>query len=451
MKNILVVDDEKSIRDSLKIILEYEKYGVLLAKDGREALSVFEREAVDLVLLDIKMPGMDGLEVLQEMKRRDPTMAVVIVSGHGTITTAVEATKLGAFDFLEKPLDRDRLLLTVRNGLAQRKLTEENVSLRKRVAGQGRILGKSAAVGEILATIQKVGPTQARILITGENGTGKELVARAIHETSTRKDGPFIEVNCAAIPEELIESELFGHEKGSFTGAVDRRVGKFELADGGTLFLDEIGDMSLSAQAKVLRVLEEGKLQRVGGSKTIETDVRVLAATNKNLIEESQRNRFREDLYYRLNVVPIHLPPLRERAEDIPVLVEHFLQNACEQNTVPRKNIDPAALLMLQKYHWPGNVRELRNAIERMVILSAGETIGEVDVKGVLSGKGEGRGDLLTDAETFQDFKERAERLFLEQRLKANNWNITQTAQDLEMQRSNLYRKIEKYGLRPPD
>ncbi|MFQ6093032.1 MAG: sigma-54-dependent transcriptional regulator [bacterium] len=450
MKKILVVDDEKSIRDSLKIILEYEKYQVVLAADGREALAVLDGDMVDLVLLDIKMPGMDGLEVLQEIKRRDRQLVVVIISGHGTISTAVEATKLGAFDFLEKPLDRDRLLLTVRNGLAQKRLTEENIGLRKRIFTDERILGRSKQVQKILDTIRKVGPTQARILIVGENGTGKELVARAIHEHSPRRDGPFIEVNCAAIPEELIESELFGHEKGAFTGAVDRRIGKFELADGGTLFLDEIGDMSLAAQAKVLRVLEENRLQRIGGSETVRIDVRVLAATNKNLLEQTRQNRFREDLYYRLNVVPIFLPPLRERPEDIPLLVDHFLQEACAQNNVPHKEIGAGALQMLQRYHWPGNVRELRNAIERMVILSAGETIGEADVESVI-GRKEGRpSDLVAEAETFQDFKEQAERLFLEQRLKANNWNISQTAQELKMQRSNLYRKMDKYGLRPP-
>ena len=451
MKRILVVDDEKSIRDSLKLILEYEKYAVESAKDGTEALSLIEKDPVDLVLLDIKMPGMDGIEVLQEIKRRDLQQVVVIISGHGTISTAVEATKLGAFDFLEKPLDRDRLLLTIRNGLAQKRLTDENIHLRKRISGTNQILGGSNAIQQILGTIQKVGPTQARILITGENGTGKELVARAIHERSTRKDGSFIEVNCAAIPEELIESELFGHEKGAFTGAIDRRIGKFELADGGTLFLDEVGDMSLSAQAKVLRVLEENQLQRIGGSETIRIDVRVLAATNKDLLEETRQKRFREDLYYRLNVVPISLPSLRERPEDIPILVDHFLREACAQNNVPHKQIAPGALTMLQNYHWPGNIRELRNGIERMVILCSGETILEADVEHVLGGKEETPTDPLAEAKTFQDFKEQSEKLFLEQQLEANNWNISQTAVGLEMQRSNLYRKMEKYGLRPPE
>ena len=449
MKRILVVDDEKSIRDSLKVILEYEKYGVVLAASGQEALSVLDGDGIDLVLLDIKMPGMDGLEVLQEMKRRDPQTVVVIISGHGTISTAVEATKLGAYDFLEKPLARDRLLLTIRNGIAKRTLAEENIDLRKRIFRDSTILGRSEKIHHILETIQKVGSTQARVLIVGENGTGKELVARAIHEHSPRKDGPFIEVNCAAIPEELIESELFGHEKGAFTGAIDRRIGKFELADGGTLFLDEIGDMSLSAQAKVLRVLEENKLQRIGGSENIQIDVRVLAATNKNLLEETRHNRFREDLYYRLTVVPIYVPPLRERADDIPLLVAHFLKEACLQNSVPQKDIVPDALHMLQRYHWPGNVRELRNAIERMVILSSGESILKVDVENVIRGTGSGPTDFVTDAKTFQDFKEQAEKVFLERRLSANNWNITQTAVELKMQRSNLYRKMEKYGLRP--
>ena len=451
MKRILVVDDEKSIRDSLKIILEYEKYGVHCASNGREALSVLDGEGIDLVLLDIKMPGMDGLEVLQEIKRRDPRMAVVIISGHGTISTAVEATKLGAFDFLEKPLDRDRLLVTIRNGLAQKKLADENIDLKKRVSGGNRILGRSQAIQQILGTIRKVGPTQARILITGENGTGKELVARAIHENSPRVDGPFVEVNCAAIPNELIESELFGHEKGAFTGAIERRIGKFELADGGTIFLAEIGDMSLSAQAKVLRVLEENRLQRIGGSATIEIDVRVVAATNKNLMEEAQGNRFRDDLYYRLNVVPIHLPPLRDRIEDIPLLVDHFLREACVLNNMPNKEMAPDALNVFQRYHWPGNIRELRNAVERVVILSSGDTILEADIENVITGRGEKPTDITTEARTFQDFKEQAEKRFLEQRLRENNWNISQTALELKMQRSNLYRKMEKYGLRPPN
>ncbi|UCE20442.1 MAG: sigma-54-dependent Fis family transcriptional regulator [Gemmatimonadota bacterium] len=450
MSKILVVDDEQSIRDSLKIILEYEKYGVVLAADGQKALRALEGNDIDVVLLDIKMPGMDGLEVLQEIKQRDPHMAVVIISGHGTISTAVEATKLGAFDFLEKPLDRDRLLLTIRNGLAQRRLTDENIDLRKQISRHDEIIGRSRAIQEILATIQKVGPTQARILITGENGTGKELVAKAIHRSSPRKDGPFIEVNCAAIPTELIESELFGHEKGAFTGAVGRRIGKFELADGGTIFLDEIGDMSLSAQAKVLRVLEENRLQRIGGSQTIDIDVRVLAATNKDLLEEAGHKRFREDLYYRLNVVPLHLRPLRDRIEDIPLLVDHFLRQACEQNNVHPKAITPEALKVLQRHHWPGNIRELRNAVERVVILSAGETILEGDVEHVITGRG-GASDGVREAKTFQDFKEQAEKQFLMKRLRENSWNISQTAQDLKMQRSNLYRKMEKYGLHPLD
>jgi two-component system nitrogen regulation response regulator NtrX len=363
----------------------------------------------------------------------------------------VEATKLGAFDFLEKPLDRDRLLLTIRNGLAQKRLADENIDLRKQIFEHDEIIGHSQGIRTILGTIRKVGPTQARILITGENGTGKELVARAIHRNSPRADGPFIEVNCAAIPHELIESELFGHEKGAFTGAIERRIGKFELADGGTIFLDEIGDMSLSAQAKVLRVLEEGRLQRIGGSKTIDIDARVLAATNKDLLKEVRQNRFRDDLYYRLNVVPLHLPPLRERCEDIPLLVDHFLREACAQNNVGQKTIAPDALAEFRRYHWPGNIRELRNAVERVVILSSGETIGKRDVEDVITGGWEGRIEAGAEAKTFRDFKEQTEKHFLEQRLRQNQWNISQTAEELKMQRSNLYRKMEKYGLRPPE
>jgi DNA-binding NtrC family response regulator len=368
MTNILVVDDEVSIRATLKEILEYEKFNVDEAADGNEALQKVASKSYDLILCDIKMPKMDGIEVLKNiMKTTD--VPVVMISGHGTIDTAVEAIKLGAFDYIAKPLDLNRLLITIRNALDRSILITETKVLKKKISKNWEMIGESAEIKMVKDMIERVAPTDARVLITGENGTGKELVARWLHEKSNRANSTFIEVNCAAIPSELIESQLFGHEKGSFTSAIKQRKGDFELADGGTLFLDEIGDMSLSAQAKVLRALQENKITRVGGEKEISVNVRVIAATNKNLVEEIDRKNFREDLYHRLSVILIHVPPLHERKEDIPLLVKHFIQDICEGQGKPLMNVDDSAIAELQKIQWTGNIRELRNVIERLVIL----------------------------------------------------------------------------------
>jgi DNA-binding NtrC family response regulator len=447
MKTILVVDDEKSVRDSLKMVLEFESYEVLFAENGQEALKNLNQASVNLVLLDVKMAGMDGLEVLQRIRENNSDLPVIMISGHGTIDTAVEATKLGAFDFLPKPLDREKLLVTIRNALQQANLTEEFRKLRESVEGKWQILGESGKIKEILTVVERVAPTDVRVLITGENGTGKELVARAIQRYSKRATKPFVEVNCAAIPSELIESELFGHEKGSFTGATAQRIGKFEQADVGTLFLDEIGDMSLRAQAKVLRALEEGTIERVGGTKLISVDVRVIAATNKNLEEEIKKGNFRDDLYHRLRVIPIHVPPLRERRDDIPLLVKAFVDDVCMRNGMARKSVSEDALRTLSVMEWRGNVRELKNTVERLVILSPGSLIDlsllEASPK---SGGGEFE-DILTRGGSFQEFKERAEAAFVRRQLELHRWNISKTAEALGIQRSHLYTKMKRYGL----
>jgi len=450
LDHILVVDDEKGIQTSLRRILEYEGYEVSVASDGTEAIEQIRSGAHALVLLDIKMPGMDGIEVLGEAMRMRRDLVVIMISGHGTVSTAVEATKLGAFDFLEKPLDRDRLLLTVRNALQQRRLSMENLVYRETMDERYRIVGESKAIREILRTIEKVGPTHGRVLITGANGTGKELVARALHRASPRADRPFVEVNCAAIPEELIESELFGHEKGAFTGATSLRIGKFELANGGTLFLDEVGDMSLSAQSKVLRALELGEVARVGGSRTLKVDVRVFAATNKEIVREVREGRFREDLYYRLNVVPIHVPSLADRSEDIPILARYFMERYCTENGVSPRALSGDVLELFQSYEWPGNVRELRNTIERIVILSDSAEIGVADVPFFAGEDSAAASEELMGSGTFQEFKERAEKSFLQRKLEENDWSVSRTARRLGMQRSNIYKKIEKYGLARP-
>src|SRR6185436_15614438 len=448
--HVMVVDDEKGIRDALKQVLEYEQIQVQTCASGKEAARVYPDFKPHLVFLDVKMEGMDGLETLKKLRELDSQAQVVMISGHGTIQTAVEATQLGAYDFLEKPLDTDRILLTLRNALQHVVLVTENVRLKQEVRGQYEIVGESKAIQQVIETIEKVAPTPARVLITGENGTGKELVARAIHALSARASGPFVEVNCAAIPTELIESELFGHMKGSFTGAVADRPGKFEQADTGTLFLDEVGDMSLAAQAKVLRVLQDGVVTRIGGAKQISVDVRVLAATNKALEAEIAEGRFREDLFYRLNVVPSHVPPLRERREDIPSLVAHFIEVLTKREGVAPKAIAPEAVQRLQEMEWPGNVRELRNTIERLLILSGATKITADDVGrlvgGAKSGGEVGLGSLL-ECKTFEEFKHAAERAFLLGKLREYDWNVSETARGLDMPRSNLYKKIERYGL----
>jgi two-component system nitrogen regulation response regulator NtrX len=394
------------------------------------------------------MRGMDGLEVLAKLREKDQQAPVVMISGHGTIDTAVEATRRGAFDFLEKPLDTDRLLVTLRNVLQVRGLSDSVERLRSEIEQRHRIVGSSFQIRHVVERIERVAPTDARVLITGENGTGKELVARAIHTLSTRADARFVEVNCAAIPSELIESELFGHIKGSFTGAVADRAGKFEQADGGTLFLDEVGDMSLAAQAKVLRALEEGVVTRVGGAKPIKVDVRVVAATNKELASEIGAGRFREDLFYRLNVVPIQVPPLRERREDIPMLVQHFIV-LLSADRLPAKRFTPEAILRLEAMEWPGNVRELRNTVERLLILSTADAVRAEDVEQLVGGAAgaSGLSGELLAAETFGQFKETAERAFILQKLRENDWNVSETARKIEMPRSNLYKKIERFRL----
>jgi two-component system nitrogen regulation response regulator NtrX len=446
---ILVVDDEPGIRQALGQLLEYEGYEVRSAAGGPQGLAEYDAFRPHLVFLDVKMAGLDGLEVLRRLRERDPDATVVMISGHATIQTAVEATQLGAYDILEKPLDTDRVLVLLRNALAQRALSEENARLRETIEARYEIVGRSYAVRALLERIDRVAASPARVLITGENGTGKELVARAIHRGSPRARKPFVEVNCAAIPSELIESELFGHVKGSFTGAVADRAGKFEQADHGTLFLDEIGDMAPAAQAKVLRVLQDGVVTRIGGSKPVQVDVRVLAATNKDLEAEIAAGRFREDLYYRLNVVPIAVPALRERRDDIPLLAVHFLQQFAARDGLPARGITDEALARLAGLDWPGNVRELRNTMERLVILAAGPTIGPADVDRLVGRRPAEPAGLgaLVECTTFEEFKVAAERAFLLAKLRTFDWNVSETARALDMPRSNLYKKIERYGL----
>src|SRR5215213_8317958 len=372
---ILVIDDEAGIRDSMRMILEYEGYECLLAATGPEGLQMAEREAPDLVFLDIKMPAMDGIEVLERLKARSDAPPVVMISGHATVSTAVEATRKGAFDFIEKPLASDRVLLTVRHAVDQRRLREENVTLRRAAESRHEMVGESPALERVRDAIGRAAPTNATVLVLGESGSGKELVARAIHRNSLRSRERFVQVNCAAIPEELIESELFGHEKGSFTGATEKQIGKFEQADRGTIFLDEVGDMSPKTQAKVLRVLQEGEVERLGSARTIKVDVRVIAATNKDLEAEIEKGSFREDLYFRLNVIPIVVPPLRERREDIPLLVRHFAEMTAEEHNLKAKRFEPPAMDALSRYRWRGNIRELRNTIERVMIMSPGDIV----------------------------------------------------------------------------
>ena len=446
---VLIVDDEAGIRQALKQVLEYENLDVRVASSGGEAISLFSEFRPHLVFLDVKMAGLDGLETLTRLHGIDGAAQIVMISGHGTIATAVEATQRGAFDFLEKPLDTDRLLLTVRNALAHAQLAGENARLRQVTESRYQMVGSSPALQRVRELIDKVGPTAARVLITGENGTGKELVARALHESSPRHEGAFVEVNCAAIPSELIESELFGHMKGSFTGAFGDRAGKFEQADGGTLFLDEVGDMSLPAQAKLLRVLQEGVVTRIGGSKAIQVDVRVLAATNKDLEAEIAEGRFREDLLYRLNVVPIEVPALRERLEDIPGLVAHFAEQLAASAGVQGRKFADDAVRRLQSRPWPGNIRELRNAVERALILASGKVVTAADIDrllprdaGIVANPEAGKA-----GHTFETFKQEAEKTFLMQQLREHDWNVSETARALRMPRSNLYKKIERYGL----
>ena len=380
MAKILVIDDERSIRNTLKDILEFEKHQVSLAENGKQALDLVQNQVFDLIFSDIKMPEMDGIELLGHFMEREVEAPIVMISGHGNIETAVECIKKGAFDFITKPIDLNRLLITVRNALERNTLVTETKTLKKKIAKRHQMIGESAAIHKVRMMIERVAPTDARVLITGENGTGKEIVARLLYEGSNRTEAQFVEVNCAAIPSELIESELFGHEKGSFTSAIKQRIGKFEQADGGTIFLDEIGDMSLSAQTKVLRVLQENELTRVGSDKSIKVNVRVFAATNKNLRKEIELGNFREDLFHRLNVIPIHVPALDERKEDIPLLVKHFCELICSEQGIQPKSFENSAIEMLQNRSWTGNIRELRNMVERLIILG-GTTITKEDIE----------------------------------------------------------------------
>jgi len=449
-EHVLIVDDEPAIQASLRGVLEDEGYRVSAVGSGADALAFFTDECPDLTFLDIWMEGMDGLETLAVLKRLRPDATVVMISGHGTIEMALKATRLGAWDFVEKPLSLEKTLVTATRALEHARLAREHAALRESLRQHPDIIGASAGVRRLREQIATAAPTSGRVLIHGENGSGKELVARAIHAGSARRGAPFVEVNCAAIPEELIESELFGHEKGAFTGALARRRGKFELADGGTLFLDEIGDMSLKTQAKVLRALEERAFERVGGTDTIRVDVRVIAASNRNLETLIREGRFRDDLYYRLNVIPIEVPPLRERREDIPELVNHFIAVFCAENGRRAKTLTSQALAYFVAYDWPGNVRELRNMVERLVIMSPGDTIDAEHLPAPLRPQDVPREGGEPPDRRLKEARDQFERAYILAELRVNDWNMTRTAERLGIERSHLYRKIKAYGIAPP-
>ncbi|PYO06876.1 MAG: Fis family transcriptional regulator [Gemmatimonadetes bacterium] len=448
-RRILVIDDEQGIRAALGQLLEFEGYEVRTVPNATDGITEYQKWRPHLVFLDVKMAGMDGMEALKRLRELDPSATVVMISGHATIRTAVEATQAGAYEILEKPLDTDRILVMLRNALSHLDLQEENVRLKQSIEAPFEIVGKTPVMRALMEKIEKVAATPARVLITGENGTGKELVARALHRMSPRASKPFVEVNCAAIPGELIESELFGHMKGSFTGAIADRAGKFEQANKGTLFLDEVGDMSLAAQAKVLRVLQDNVITRIGSGKPVSVDVRVIAATNKTLENEIAAGKFREDLYYRLNVVPIHVPPIRERREDIPLLAQYFAATLSAREGIPPRTFTPDALERLSSLDWPGNVRELRNTVERLLILAPETQISSRDIDRLAGQRALDDAGLatLTQCRTFEEFKDAAERAFLLNKLRENDWNVSETARAVEMPRSNLYKKIERYSL----
>ena len=449
-KTILVVDDETSILQSLEGILTDEGFEVVIAESGLEALEKVQEEMPDLVLLDIWMPGLDGIETLEKIKGLYPTLQVIMMSGHGNIETAVKSTKVGAYDYIEKPLSLEKLLLSINNALAHSRLVEEVHFLKEKEMKKHNIVGNSAAMAELKEQIRIVAPTNAWVLISGENGTGKELVAHTIHRLSRRSQNPMVEVNCAAIPEELIESELFGHEKGAFTGASTMRKGKFDSAHEGTIFMDEIGDMSLKAQSKTLRILQEQKFERVGGTKTIEVDVRVIAATNKDLEKEIEKGAFREDLYFRLNVIPMRVPSLRERVDDIPDLVNEFVKEFALSAKVEPKQFPSETLDLLQKYDWPGNVRELKNLIERLMIMSPAPVIGIKDIPAPFnqSSKSVRVGvELGFSTDSLKEAKGEFEKAFIEEKLNEHNGNISQTAEAIGIERSNLHKKIKQYDL----
>ncbi len=452
MNRIMVVDDEKNIREALGGVLTDEGYSVVSAPDAESALKALPGERPDVILLDIWLPGMDGMAALREIKTLDPEVQVIMISGHASIETAVEATKLGAYDFIEKPVSLDKVLLTVEHALAHRRLSSEVRELREKALEKYEIIGETPVMKALKKDIQRAAPSNSWILITGENGTGKEFVAHNIHLLSTRSARPFVEVNCAAIPEELIESELFGHDKGAVTGAVSKKKGEFDMADRGTIFLDEIADMSMRTQAKVLRILQEQTFERVGGTELIRVDVRVIAATNKDLREEIKKGNFREDLYYRLNVIPFVVPPLRERAEDIPLLVEHFLGEASAKSGVEPLGVDEEVMRRLQEYRWPGNIRELKNLVERLVIMSPGPSITLDDLPSYISGRAPSadHGDLFARS-TLRDARSSFEKEFIKRKLKAFGGNIARTAEAIGIERSHLYRKIKSYGIEHDD
>ena len=450
---LLVVDDEPQILRAVAGLLQDEGFEVLTAPDGETALKMVAAEVPDLVLLDIALPGLDGLEALTELKRQHPLLPVIMVSAYGSVENAVKATRLGAFDFIEKPPNADKILLSVRNALEWARLAEENRRLRQQRAPVKEIIGESAAISRLREKLALVAPTNAAVLIIGENGSGKELVARALHASSRRAHQPLVEVNCAAIPEDLIESELFGHEKGAFTGASSRRRGKFDLAHEGTLFLDEIGDMSLKTQAKILRILEEQRFERVGGGHPIQVDVRVLAATNKNLEEEIAKGAFREDLYHRINVIPLNVPPLRERREDTPLLAAHFLQELSQENGAPAKTFTPAALEALAAMPWPGNVRELKNFVFRLAILSPFDLVDVADLPLAASGAEPAADydfiDPFLQVPSFREARALFEKQFLRRKLSECKGNVSLLAEKIGLERSHLYRKLKAYGLEP--
>jgi two-component system nitrogen regulation response regulator NtrX len=445
---VLIVDDEREIRNSLSGVLQDVGYDTLTAENGAEALKVVQEDGVKLILLDLVMPDIDGVEVLRRVKEIEPSMPVIMISGNATIETAVESTKLGAYHFIEKPLSPpviENMLLTIKHALEHQKLERENVILRSRESRRYTMVGQSPPMLKLHDQISKAAPSKGRVLITGENGSGKELVARAIHRQSNRSSGPFVEVNCAAIPQELIESELFGHEKGSFTGAGRRQIGKFELANSGTLFLDEVGDMSLAAQSKVLRALEEEEIQRIGGTRNFKLDVRVIAATNKDLESEIGKGQFRQDLLYRLNVIPIIVPPLRDRKEDIPLLVQHFVEQFCDENGKPIKQVSPEAISVLKSHDWPGNIRELRNIVERLIIMVESDTISATHVLSAIQ-----IGQQQVDREgpkSLRDMVDDYEKKLILMELEVNDGNVSQTAKNLSIDRANLYRKLRAWDI----
>ena len=446
---ILLIDDDAGIRDSMRMPLEYEGYEYLSAASADEGIALVQRESPDIIFLDVKMPGIDGMEALNRIKAIDEGVPIVMISAHGTTSTAFEASKRGAVDFIEKPFGAERLLVTIRNQLDRTRLLDENKSLRRAAEIRHQMVGESPGLRQVWEAIKRAAPTNATVLLLGESGVGKELVARAIHRNSLRSRERFIQVNCAAIPEELIESELFGHEKGSFTGATEKQIGKFEQADRGTIFLDEVGDMSPKTQAKVLRVLQEGEVERLGSARTIKVDVRVIAATNKDLDQEIERGTFREDLYFRLSVIPIRVPPLRDRPEDVPALVRHFADLFSRDNNRRPQRFTAAAMDFLQKAPWKGNVRELKNTVDRLIIMTPGETIDVDHLRDVV--RLEPRPSSSDNKEerpgTLREFKESAERAFLVEKLRENGWNISKTAEVIGTPRSNLYKKLEQYGI----